>query len=338
VGTIEIDEITSRRDGERFADAVTVIQAVTAESDPDDPVPGADELALRLFQVAAHRRTRTFVATLDGAPAGIAGIELPQASNRDQVFGYVWVAPDHRRRGVARALAVHLADVVARDEPARTILRAWIFAQPAAMTWCEGLGLTHRQRGRRSRLLVADVDPVQQAASADDASARARGYRVISWRGATPVEHLDQLCVALEAMADAPDDGIEFEAPTITHDLIRDAERAEHGRIDHLVSLALAPDGSAAGMTELELVTHRPTLAEQGDTAVVPTHRGLGLGRWLKAVNLARALDAQPELAVIDTHNAESNPWMLDINVDMGFRPHREVHCYQGPLPTFDAS
>ena len=35
---------------------------------------------------------------------------------------------------------------------------------------------------------------------------------------------------------------------------------------------------------------------------------------------------------MIETWNAQSNPWMLDINVAMGFRPHAMWRGYQGDL------
>ncbi len=76
----------------------------------------------------------------------------------------------------------------------------------------------------------------------------------------------------------------------------------------------------------------RPSLGRQGDTGVVASHRGHGLGRWLKAENLRRALDHQPAIEVIETYNAESNPHMLAINVEMGYRPYRTYGTWQGPV------
>jgi hypothetical protein len=41
---------------------------------------------------------------------------------------------------------------------------------------------------------------------------------------------------------------------------------------------------------------------------------------------------------VLETYNAESNPYMLAINVDMGYRPHRAFATYQGDLAGARAS
>jgi hypothetical protein len=37
---------------------------------------------------------------------------------------------------------------------------------------------------------------------------------------------------------------------------------------------------------------------------------------------------------VIDTSHAQSNPWMLDINIAMGYRPHHVFHACQAPNET----
>jgi mycothiol synthase len=78
----------------------------------------------------------------------------------------------------------------------------------------------------------------------------------------------------------------------------------------------------------------RLQVAEQSDTGVVAAHRGHRLGRWLKAANLRRARDHAPGIESVQTYNAETNPHMLAINVDMGFRPYLAYAIYQGPVAT----
>ena len=62
-------------------------------------------------------------------------------------------------------------------------------------------------------------------------------------------------------------------------------------------------------------------MVHQGDTLVVPEHRGRRLGMLVKAANLRRLVDELPETQRVDTWNAEENRWMLGINVALGFRP-----------------
>ena len=148
-----------------------------------------------------------------------------------------------------------------------------------------------------------------------------------------PDEWAERLADALAAMVDAPLDDIDWDPQVLTARPGPGPRAGWDGEgFDIVTTLALAPDGSAAGASQLLASRLRPYVGRQGDTGVVAAHRGHGLGRWLKAENLRRALAHQPGIAVIETYNAESNPHMLAINVEMGFRPHRVFSTWQGPV------
>src|SRR5215469_9339437 len=57
-----------------------------------------------------------------------------------------------------------------------------------------------------------------------------------------------------------------------------------------------------------------------GDTAVDPAHRGVGLGKWLKAAITRQILTGLPGVRWVITYNAGSNDAMLAINNQLGFR------------------
>jgi GNAT superfamily N-acetyltransferase len=67
----------------------------------------------------------------------------------------------------------------------------------------------------------------------------------------------------------------------------------------------------------------------QWDTIVAPEHRGHRLGTLIKVANLEHARAQRPELRIIDTCNADTNPYMVAINEAMGFRPHRRTVEWQ---------
>ena len=197
-------------------------------------------------------------------------------------------------------------------------------------------GFTHRQDERCSRLRISDVVPVQQTSWIDEAPGRDAGYRIVGWSSeACPDELIDAYATALEAMNYVPLDEIEFNDERFDAPRMRargDAwrgPRPSSGRC----RVAVGPDGSAAGITELFVSRHRPQFGHQGDTGVVAAHRGHQLGRWLKADNLRLAPGPPTRSSRSSkTYNAESNPWMLAINVEMGFAPHRIYQCWQGSL------
>ncbi|MCP4228297.1 MAG: GNAT family N-acetyltransferase, partial [Actinomycetia bacterium] len=91
-------------------------------------------------------------------------------------------------------------------------------------------------------------------------------------------------------------------------------------------------EGGAAAMPMILLHRDRPQIAYQGDTGVLAAHRGKRIGRWIKAANYQLVRQSHPELSAIETYNAQSNAWMLDINVAMGFRPHHHYTAYQGSI------
>jgi GNAT superfamily N-acetyltransferase len=326
MGKIEVVEATASE----VEELALVHAAVDRELTPDLPPIGADELALTLFQFPDRRPQRTWLARLDGVPAGSLKMMLPATSNITHAEPYVMVAPDQRRRGVATVL---LRTALAEVAAGRDLVSAWVDSAAGGLL-SERIGLTNRQDIRNGRLVVADLDVEQQRRWIDDAPGRAAGYRIVSWRGPAPEDLISEVCAAFDAMADTPLDDLDFDIATTTPEMIRDVERASAGRVVLFGSLALSGDGEPAGITELEVNVHRPVTAQQGDTAVVPAHRGHGLGRWLKAANLAQVIAAHPGLRFVTTYNAATNPHMLAINDEMGFRPYKSFRAYQGDLAT----
>jgi mycothiol synthase len=326
----QVSEVTAT-DSPGFAGLLAVWRATDAELAPDDPPIPAEELTADLFQPPPDRRRRVWLATLDGVPAGLTLAEQHLDGVNEATFElYLVTDPAHRRRGVARSLARACLTAIAAD--GGTSVLGWA-SNPAGAAFSRALGLTHRQDERCSRLQVAEVDDAQQRRWIDDAPGRAAGYRLVGWVGVCPDEWAGALAHALEAMIDAPLDDMDWDPQPQSPRQVQDRERSWDGLgCDVVTTLALAPDGAAAGASQLLVSRLRPPLGRQADTGVVTAHRGHGLGRWLKAENLRRAREHEPALAVVETYNAESNPHMLAINVEMGFRPHHTFSTYQGSV------
>lgn len=326
----QIVEVTGAG-GPGFEGLLAVRQAHDAEIWPGDPPVPAAELAAALFAQPPDRRVRSWLATVDGEPAGSAHSRQHLDGVNDATVRLEVSTPAaHRRRGLARRLAAVMLPVLA--ERGVTSVYGWPM-DAAGEAFCRHLGMTERQQDSCNRLCITDLDADRHRAWIDEAPARAAGYRLVGWVGATPDEWVDALARALDAMVDAPTDELDWVPQRVTAAQVRDGERAvDAAGYDMVRTLALAPDGSAAGMSELMVARLRPSLARQGDTGVVAAHRGLRLGRWLKAENLRRALDHQPGIEVVETFNATSNAHMMAINEAMGFRRYRTFATYQGPL------
>lgn len=334
MSTIEVHQVTPDRPD--LLEALVAVRAVTdREVNPDDPPAPADEVAAELFTEWAMVRHLGFVALFDGAPAGELGLAAEKTDENAHLVDVEWLAvdPAHRRRGVADALLA--TGLSWAEDDGRTVAVLWAPTLPggAGRAYAERCGATLRLEERCSRLPIAELDQDRQDEWLRAGRDRTDGYRIVQWVGPTPDQHLEALAAAHRAMEDMPTDELDWTVPPMTPERLRSRDEvwAARGR-RNVSTLALAPDGSAAGLSELQINTHRPVLAAQGDTGVVAGHRGHGLGRWLKAENLRLALDTEPRIRVVETFNAESNPWMLDINVAMGFRPHVGYQALQGDV------
>jgi GNAT superfamily N-acetyltransferase len=152
------------------------------------------------------------------------------------------------------------------------------------------------------------------------------GYRLTGWEGAVPDTLTDGFLSALRALP-APAAGLAAGDsrwdPAAVHETAELAAR----RGDRLLTVAaLHDDGDVAGYTTVLLPGDGARRAQQYDTAVVPAHRGHGLGLWMKAEMLRRLPAAQPDLAEIHTRVPDDNRHLLAVNAALGFRPlHRTV-------------
>lgn len=286
----------------------------------------------------AYRPYRMFAAWDGERCAGRASAmweDDPDAETGDVV---VEVAPRYRRSGIGSRLLEAAEAEIGRlgrtvfgafdDLPVRVLDApgerlaapqgdATIPASLPSARFAVRHGYTLRQLERQSGLTVAGRLDEFRAASA------ARGaddYRIVGWVDRTPGELVDGYAAARARMAlDVPAGTLTIDAEHWDAARVRaHEERGLEGGRSLLVQAALAPDGSVAGYTELELPPGK-ALAYQSDTLVVAAHRGHGLGMRLKLANLVRLGELAPERTEVYTWNADENEHMLAINIALGF-------------------
>ena len=174
------------------------------------------------------------------------------------------------------------------------------------------MGASDTRRWIQSHLSLADADlqvePVQ-------------GYRLQSWSGAAPESLVVSYARVREAINDAPSTTEEDWAPWDVS-RVRDQERwiELRGR-EMRVTVALAGVGDVAAFTELRVSRADGAVADTQDTAVVRSHRGKGLARWVKAESLRLLAADRPDVALVGTTNAEENAAMRHVNELLGFVP-----------------
>jgi len=312
-----------------------VVAQVEADDTPDESPTTLAEFVAECRHAPALVDRPHWLATSDGRPLGVASIELADVpDNRTFATIDVSVVPAARRAGVGNALLRAVLDR-ARSE-GRDLTTAYALAGGPGGQFLEAHGFTRRQVERRSRLRTAAIDRTLLDGWIERAAERAGDYSLVGWVGACPEGHVEDFARVSMVMNTAPLDDVEFEDMAITPERIRTIHStyADRGSEPWVLCARHERTGELAGYTDLRYSFHRTTHAHQDDTGVDPAHRGRGLGRWLKAANLLRLLDAHPEVERVSTWNAEGNTAMLSINVAMGFRPWQEWGTFQpGPAP-----
>ncbi len=166
------------------------------------------------------------------------------------------------------------------------------------------------------------------------------GYRLTAWEGAVPDALAATYTAARQGIADLPATGPDLGGVRWNADRSGAAAEAVARRGERLLTfVALTdPGGEVAGYTEVVLPAGDTEQAggsgraRQCDTAVLPAHRGHGLGLWLKAAMLRRLQAAHPRITEVTTDNAEDGRHLLAVNTALGFRPLRRTVAYRHTL------
>lgn len=240
--------------------------------------------------------------------------------NQQQLFADILVAPRARRQGIARALLRRVADLAAAQ--GRTIITGDVTdREPAGAAFVQRIGGKLAMRHVTSELLTAEVDRdllMRWIAAAPHAR-----FELLAIDGIVPDDLLAQYAALRQLMNSAPLEDLSEDPIDWTPQQVRqlDEDRQTRGFEVWLLIARERASGQFVGFTELLWNDFQPTRMDQDDTAVDPAFRGHGIGRWLKAANMLRVLDARPYVERVRTGNAHSNAPMLNINRAMGFRP-----------------
>ncbi|MFG2236322.1 GNAT family N-acetyltransferase [Streptomyces sp. NPDC048723] len=309
-----------------------VVAASMAHDVPGVPPPGPGHVHAQLTKPALDSHRLTWLATAtDGTAVAVTGLRLFTSPGQDHLAELeLHVDPAHRRQGTGSRL-LSAAVAACRTESRRALITEAAAGSPGE-AFCERWGF-HRAMTLDHLLMRLDRTDedthLRQAADAEHP-----GYRLTGWTGTVPDRLADAFAAAKNAMNDMPVGDLDYGNVTWDGDRVRAMAQVISDRGDTLLTTAAVhDDGTMAGYTEILLPRGAPTRAQQYDTAVVPAHRGHGLGLWVKAAMVRRLRAEHPGVTEIETDNAEDNVHMLAVNHRLGFRSYRRTHEFQLDVP-----
>ncbi|ONI76684.1 NUDIX hydrolase [Kribbella sp. ALI-6-A] len=248
--------------------------------------------------------------------------------NLDTVEVEIAVPPADRRRGAGTMLWRWATARAA--ELGRTIFQAELSVPGADYPWpgsafAAGLGFTV---GNVEDHLVVPLP--YDAARLERLRAEVgelTGYRLTSWVGPCPEQHLPAYAELRTAMDhDVPSGELTRDPAPWTVERLRDSEQRAAKNYLAMVTMAHTLDGVPAGYTLMYLMNADPEHALQEDTLVLRDHRGRNLGAHLKLANLDQLAKHRTTQRLLHTWTAHSNAAMRKINARFGFEVVEQHH------------
>ncbi len=311
----------------------TVATQIEQEDVPEPPfVPASEWVAELRADAGIQDRADWLARDADGAPLGVGHFYATRSvENRHRARLVVQVAPGARRQSIGTNLLGLVAGAALDAE--RTRVQTWTTTAGPGAAFADALGLLVEDELELNRLRVTEVDRSLTAAWVARAAERAVGYELVGWDGRCPTALRERYAAARELMNTAPQTSDHVDE-VFTVDKLDELEDSwdEAGLPWWTLCARHQGSGRLVGYTELAFSDEEPSLGYQGDTAVDPAHRERGLGRWLKAALLERAIEERPALRVVDTYNAGSNDAMIAINRELGFQVILRTERRQGDL------
>jgi TerC family integral membrane protein len=273
-----------------------------------------------------------YLGRVEGVTVAAGVVGTSEWDNLHLAWFAVRVHPDHLRRGYGSQLLAHF-EKEARGRGRTTAVVGGSDTDAAA-----GFAAHHGYRQVyveiERRQVLAELDRRALEAAYADALRYADGYVLERRHLPTPEHELEQVAAMTAAINDAPTDDLDIEDEVYTAERIRNYETAQlaQGRRMYQVVARHAETGEYAGHTVVAVMSDRPHLGDQHDTAVAPAHRGHRLGLLLKTEMLRWLREAEPQLHHIDTDNAGSNDHMIGINELLGYRVTGRIPYYERKL------
>jgi mycothiol synthase len=309
-------------------------RARQSDERPDDPVRPDEQEELRMKHESPFQAQHHFELSRDGLMLSWFGCqtvtpESPEyATNKHLLWAGFYVRREHRRMGLGTSWLPVLAAVMDRHGCTTASLGAEEESGHAFLKWT---GAEARLTGAENRLKVADLDWEMVRRWVKEGEGRSPSTKLEIYDGPLPESMWEEFAPQFSTMLNTiPMENLDVGDIVVTPDLMRvEYERDElAGNAVHL-ALTREPDGTISAISDVSWAPYRPKIVHQRFTGVLPSARGRGLGKWIKAAMLLHLKELYPDFQWVATDNAGSNAPMLAINNKLGFKQYRAATEYQ---------
>jgi GNAT superfamily N-acetyltransferase len=316
---VRIEQFDPANDAERLKACYDIVAAGTPIDHPNLPPWPLQSFRFKWTRSYDAAPSEAWLATDDsGEPAGCYLLRLPSKENVTQARVILQVPPARRRAGIGSELLAHSAGRARRAGRVRLAGETRDGSPGAAFAQAVG---AHAGIAEVNRILDVDSSlPARLDRLRAEAQAKATGYSLLSWLGATPKEYLEEVARLNNAMTDAPrDEGVQATKWDGQRVAEQEAHALAHGLRFRTVAARHDGTGDLAALTQICTDDGTPRWAFQQITAVSREHRGHRLGLLVKVANLAQLTSDDPNVRRILTGNAGANRHMIAINEMLGF-------------------
>lgn len=284
--------------------------ANTAHNDPFS----VDDFAHFITHCRPEIPVLRLVAELDGAIAGYGEAIMPPWIRQGNAECNIVVDPALRGRSVGRALYEALLPF-AIEQGAQRLVTTVQDHKPDYVAWAQRRGFEQKHHIFDSWINPAEFDEGRFPGQVEEVLAK--GYRFVHYDAIRTDETDRQLWQFHQGLLmDVPNAEDFAQAPFEDWDrwFLKSPQAWPHGYL-----LAVAADGSWAGLTAATRNPEEPERCHIAFTGVAKEHRGHGLALALKLAGV-RFLKEQGVTRLV-TNNHSANQPMLAVNRKMGYQP-----------------